>query len=297
MKFEGIYTPAITPLTADGAIDKAAFAEVLEYLVESKIHGVIIGGSTGEYYAHTLQERIDLAAQAKDVLNGRLPLIVGTGGIRTEDAVAFAEHAREIKADALLVGTPPYALPTQQEIALHVKAVDAAADLPIMLYNYPGRMSVSMGEEFFDAVSDVKNIVAIKESSGDMAQLHRLAIHRPHIQLSCGWDDQALEFFAWGAKSWVCAGSNFIPREHVALYEACVIEKDFDKGRKIMAAMMPLMDFLEGGKFVQSIKHGVALNGLKTGGLRKPLYDLDDAEKETLKGVVGELKATIAAIK
>ncbi|WP_233444330.1 dihydrodipicolinate synthase family protein [Pseudomonas monteilii] len=255
------------------------------------------GGSTGEYYAHTTQERIELAAQAKDVLNGRLPLIVGTGGIRTEDAVAFAQHAKEIKADALLVGTPPYALPTQQEIALHVKAVDAAAGLPIMLYNYPGRMSVSMGEEFFDAVADVKNIVAIKESSGDMAQLHRLAIQRPNIQLSCGWDDQALEFFAWGAKSWVCAGSNFIPREHVALYEACVIEKNFDKGRKIMAAMMPLMDFLEGGKFVQAIKNGVAQNGLKTGGVRKPLYDLDDAEKAELKRVVTELKATIAQIK
>ncbi|KGI92542.1 dihydrodipicolinate synthetase, partial [Pseudomonas sp. H2] len=176
MKFEGIYTPAITPLAADGSIDKAAFAEVLDYLVESKIHGVIIGGSTGEYYAHTAQERIELAAQAKDVLNGRLPLIIGTGAIRTEDSVAFAKHAKEIKADALLVGTPPYALPTQQEIALHVKAVDAVAGLPIMLYNYPGRMSVSMGEAFFDAVADVKNIVAIKESSGDMAQLHRLAI-------------------------------------------------------------------------------------------------------------------------
>ncbi|HKS11973.1 MAG TPA: dihydrodipicolinate synthase family protein [Pseudomonas sp.] len=296
MKFEGIYTPAITPLSADGSIDKAAFAEVLEYLVESGIHGVIIGGSTGEYYAHTAQERFDLAAQAKDVLNGRLPLIVGTGGIRTEDAVAFAKHAKEIKADALLVGTPPYALPTQQEIAIHVKAVDQAADLPIMLYNYPGRMSVSMGEEFFDAVADVKNIVAIKESSGDMAQLHRLAIHRPNIALSCGWDDQALEFFAWGAQSWVCAGSNFIPREHVALYQACVVEKDFAKGRRIMAELMPLMDFLEGGKFVQSIKFGSELQGLRTGGVRAPLQGLDNAEKEALKEVVATLKRNIAQI-
>ncbi|MBC3481973.1 dihydrodipicolinate synthase family protein [Pseudomonas sp. SWRI77] len=296
MKFEGIYTPAITPLAADGSIDKAAFAEVLDYLVESKIHGVIIGGSTGEYYAHTAQERIELAAQAKDVLNGRLPLIIGTGAIRTEDSVAFAKHAKEIKADALLVGTPPYALPTQQEIALHVKAVDAAAGLPIMLYNYPGRMSVSMGEAFFDAVAEEKNIVAIKESSGDMAQLHRLAIQRPNIQLSCGWDDQALEFFAWGAQSWVCAGSNFIPREHVALFEACVVEKDFDKGRRIMSAMMPLMDFLEGGKFVQSIKYGVALNGLSTGGVRKPLSELDAAEKQALERVVTELKRNIAQI-
>lgn len=296
MKFEGIYTPAVTPLTADGSIDKTAFADVLEYLVDSKVHGIIIGGSTGEYYAHTAQERFDLAAQAKDVLRGRLPLIVGTGAIRTEDSVAYAEAAKAIKADALLVGSPPYALPTQKEIALHVKAVDRAAGLPIMLYNYPGRMSVSMGEEFLDEVSDVKNIVAIKESSGDMAQMHRLACKYPHIALSCGWDDQALEFFAWGARSWVCAGSNFIPREHVALYEACVVEKDFDKGRRIMAAMMPLMDFLEGGKFVQSIKYGCELNGLSTGGLRAPLHGLDPEEKQALQGVVTELKRNIAQI-
>lgn len=296
MKFEGIYTPAITPLAADGSIDKAAFANVLEYLVESRVHGVIIGGSTGEYYAHTAQERFELAAQAKDVLNGRLPLIVGTGAIRTEDSVAYAAAAREIKADALLVGTPPYALPTQEEIALHVKAVDRAGGLPIMLYNYPGRMSVSMGEAFFDAVADVKNIAAIKESSGDMAQLHRLAIQRPNIALSCGWDDQALEFFAWGATSWTCAGSNFIPREHIALYEACVIEQDFAKGRRIMAELMPLMDYLEGGKFVQSIKYGCELQGLRSGGVRAPLQGLNDREKAELKDVITTLKRNIAQI-
>ncbi|MEZ1318237.1 dihydrodipicolinate synthase family protein [Pseudomonas fluorescens] len=296
MKFEGIYTPAITPLAADGSIDKAAFANVLEYLVESRVHGVIIGGSTGEYYAHSAQERFELAAQAKDVLNGRLPLIVGTGAIRTEDSVAYAAAAREIKADALLVGTPPYALPTQEEIALHVKAVDRAGGLPIMLYNYPGRMSVSMGEAFFDAVADVKNIAAIKESSGDMAQLHRLAIQRPNIALSCGWDDQALEFFAWGATSWTCAGSNFIPREHIALYEACVIEQDFAKGRRIMAELMPLMDYLEGGKFVQSIKYGSELQGLRSGGVRAPLQGLNDREKAELKDVITTLKRNIAQI-
>lgn len=296
MKFEGIYTPAITPLDADGNIDKAAFAEVLEYLVEAKVHGIIIGGSTGEYYAHTAQERFDLAAQAKDVLHGRLPLIVGTGAIRTEDSVAYAEAAKAIKADALLVGSPPYALPTQQEVAEHVFAVDRAAGLPIMLYNYPARMGVHMGPELFDALAGCSNIVAIKESSGDMAQLHRLATKLPHIALSCGWDDQALEFFAWGARSWVCAGSNFIPREHVALYQACVIENNFVKGRQIMAAMMPLMDFLEGGKFVQSIKYGCELNGLRTGGVRAPLKGLQDSEKAELKDVVASLKRAVAQI-
>ena len=110
-----------------------------------------------------------------------------------------------------------------------------------------------------------------KESSGQPGQLHMLAREFPQLDVSCGWDDQALEFFAWGARSWVCAGSNFIPREHVALYEACVIEKNFDKGRRIMSAMLPLMDFLEGGKFVQSIKFGCQLAGLRSGGVRAPL--------------------------
>ena len=296
MKFEGIYTPAITPLTATGKIDNAAFAEVLEYLVESKVHGIIIGGSTGEYYAHTAQERIDLAAYAKEVIGNRVALIVGTGAIRTEDSVEYAKAARAIKADAILVGSPPYALPTEEENAIHALAVDKAADLPIMLYNYPGRMSVSMGNDYFKAVSASKNVVAIKESSGDMGQVHRLATQYPNIALSCGWDDQALEFFAWGARSWVCAGSNFVPREHVALYEACVIEKDFDKGRKIMGAFMPLMDVLEGGKFVQAIKAGCAFNGLRTGGVRAPLQALTESEDQALQTVITNLKRDVAHI-
>lgn len=296
MKFEGIYTPAITPLTSAGAIDFAAFEDVLEYLIDSGVHGIIVGGSTGEYYAHTSHERLELASKARDVINGRLPLIIGTGAIRTEDSVLYAEAAKAIKADALLVGSPPYALPTQQEIATHVRTVDRAADLPIMLYNYPGRMSVNMGREFFDAVADSKNIVAIKESSGDLAQVHNLARNYPQIALSCGWDDQALEFFAWGARSWVCAGSNFIPTEHVALYQACVVEKNFDKGRRIMSEMMPLMDFLETGKFVQSIKYGSELSGLRTGGVRAPLSALSEEEKVTLEHIIKVLKRNIAYI-
>ncbi|MGI6246852.1 MAG: dihydrodipicolinate synthase family protein [Pseudochelatococcus sp.] len=297
MNFDGIFTPAITPLTTAGEIDKTAFTEVLEYLIDAKVHGIVIGGSTGEYYAHTAQERFDLAALARDVIGTRVPLVVGTGAIRTEDSVAYAAAAREIKADALLVGSPPYALPTEQENAAHALAVDRAAGLPIILYNYPARMGVLMGREFFRTVTAVsKNFVAIKESSGLASQLHLLAREFPNIQLSCGWDDQALEFFAWGARSWVCAGSNFVPREHVALYEATVLEKDFDKGRRIMSALLPLLDFLEGGKFVQSIKSGAKLAGLRAGGVRAPLQPLDEAEEHALKTIVEELKREVAAV-
>ena len=297
MKFEGIYTPAITPLAADGSIDKTAFADVLESLIAARVHGIIIAGSTGEYCAHTTQERLELAAHAKEVIGTRTQLIIGTGAVRTEESVEYAKLAKVLKADAILVGTPPYALPTEAENAAHALAIDAAAGLPVMLYNYPGRMSMSMGREFFQTVTQAsKNFVAIKESSGQTGQLHMLACEFPQITLSCGWDDQALEFFAWGARSWVCAGSNFIPREHIALYEACVVEKDFDKGRRIMAALMPLMDFLEGGKFVQSIKYGCELAGLKTGGVRAPLQGLTDEEKQGLQAVVAKLKSDVAAI-
>jgi 4-hydroxy-tetrahydrodipicolinate synthase len=296
LKFEGIYTPAITPLSPDGQIDRDGFAAVLESLIEAKVHGIIVGGSTGEYYAQSSQERLDLAAYAKDVVGTRMPLIIGTGAIRTEDSVAYATHAKEIGADAILVSSPPYAIPTERENAVHALTIDRAANLPIMLYNYPARMGVTMRDEYFSRVGKSKNVVAIKESSGEMANVHLLARKFPHIGLSCGWDDQALEFFAWGARSWVCAGSNFLPREHVALYEACVLEKNFDKGRAIMTAMLPLMDFLECGKFVQSIKHGCEIIGLRSGSVRAPLRPLNSDEKRTLQTVVATLKRTVAQI-
>ncbi|MDR3095587.1 MAG: dihydrodipicolinate synthase family protein [Paraburkholderia sp.] len=296
MNFEGIYTPAITPLDPAGEIDNKAFAEVLESLIAAGVHGIIIGGSTGEYYAHTAQERFDLGSLAREVIGTRVPLIIGTGAVRTEDSVAYAKAAKAVKADAILVGSPPYALPTEQENAEHALTIDRAADLPIMLYNYPGRMGVSMGREYFRTVCAAsKNFVAIKESSGQTGQLHMLAREFPNLSVSCGWDDQALEFFAWGARSWVCAGSNFLAREHIALYQACAVEKDFDKGRRIMSAMLPLMDFLEEGKFVQSIKHGCEIVGLRSGGVRAPLQALNDEEKQRLQAIVAELKREVAS--
>jgi 4-hydroxy-tetrahydrodipicolinate synthase len=166
-----------------------------------------------------------------------------------------------------------------------------------MLYNYPARTGVMMGRTFLSEVVRSKNVRAIKESSGDINRVHLLADAFPQIEMSCGMDDQALEFFAWGSKSWVCGGSNFLPREHIALYEACVLEKNFDKGRAIMRAMLPLMAVLEGGgKFVQCIKYGCTLDGLNVGEVRAPLQPLDADEKNDLRTVVDTLKRTVAQI-
>lgn len=297
MKFEGIYTPVITPHGADGGIDRDALAAQIEHLISSGVHGLINGGSTGEYYAQSMDERKEMASFAKDIIGGRVPLIIGTVSVRTDDSIMMAEHAAKIGADALLVGSPPYSVPTERENALNALAIDRAADLPIMLYNYPGRMGIDMGEEFLDRVGRSRNFAAIKESSGDINRVHLLARDYPHIQMSCGMDDQALEFFAWGARSWVCAGSNFLPMEHIALWRACAIEGDFDKGRRIMSAMMPLMRVLEqGGKFIQAVKHGCEMAGQYAGPPRSPLHGLNKDDKRQLEQVVRVLKRTVAQI-
>ena len=297
MRFDGIYTPVVTPYRETFEIDRDRFAEVIEHLIAAGVHGIIVAGTTGENYAQSPQERFELMRLARDIIRARVPLIVGTGAISTLESAGYAEAARNAGADAILVASPPYAVPTEKENALHALAIDRAANLPIMLYNYPGRTGVSMGEEFLDRVGASVNFCAIKESSGDPNRLHLLARDYPHIQLACGMDDQALEFFAWGARSWVCAGSNFLPAEHIALHRACAIEGNFTKGRRIMSAMLPLMRVLEqGGKFVQCIKHGLTYEGIPAGPPRRPLQPLNKDEKRELERVIRTVKTVIAGI-
>ncbi len=297
MKFEGIYTPLVTPWNADFSLNRNALTETVEFLISAGVHGIIVAGTTGEYYAQSPEERIDMMSRVREIIAGRLPMIVGTGAMRTEDSVMFAEAAKAAGADALLVATPPYTYPTGREIALHALAIDRAVNLPVMLYNYPGRMSVNMDEECLDRVGRSPNFCAIKESSGDPNRLHMLARDYPHIALSCGMDDQALEFFAWGARSWVCAGSNFAPEAHIALYRACAVEGDFTKGRAIMSAMLPLMRVLEqGGAFVQCIKHGLTIRGINAGPPRRPMQPLTKDAKRELEEVIRMMDRAVAAV-
>ncbi len=297
MKFEGIYPPVITPHQEDGSIDRDGFVAMIEHLIKSGVHGMIVGGTTGEYYAQSKEERFELMQLAHTTIRGRLPLIVGVGAIRTEDCIEYGQHAKDYGADAILVSSPYYAVPTQTELANHALAIDRAVNLPIMLYNYPGRTGTTMQSEFFDRVGRSPNFRGIKESTGDVNQLHMLAREYPHITLLCGMDDQALEFFAWGARGWVCAGGNCLPREHIALYEAIAVEHDIVKGRRIMSALMPFMSVLEqSGKFIQSIKYACHIEGLTTGPVRKPLQELNKNDKRALETILRTLKLTMHKI-
>lgn len=295
--FSGIYTPVITPFREDFSINEEAYSDIIEKLIADGVHGIIIAGTTGEYYAQSIEERVHMLELGCKIIDRRLPAIGGTGAIRTEDSIILAKAAKQAGVDAVLIATPPYAQPTGRENALHALSVQRAAGLPAMLYNYPGRMAASMDEDFLDRIGQSPAFCAIKESSGDINRLHLLARQYTHIALSCGMDDQALEFFAWGAQSWVCAASNFAATAHIALWKACVIDNNFIKGRRIMTAMLPLMQALEqGGKFVQSIKYGVTRQGINAGPPRAPLRPLNKDDKRILDQVIDTMNATIDRI-
>jgi 4-hydroxy-tetrahydrodipicolinate synthase len=297
MRFTGIIPPVTTPFNADLSIDRAGFGTMIEHLIAAGVDGIIVGGTTGEYYAQTSEERVSLMKLAREIIGKRLPMIVGVGAIRTEDCIAYALAAKENGADGILIGAPYYAVPTQLELANHALAIDRAAGLPIMLYNYPGRTGTLMAEPFFDRVGRSANFCAVKESSGSINQLHMLARDYPGIDLFCGMDDQALEFFAWGAKGWVCGGGNCLAEEHIALYRACAVENDFVKGRRIMSALLPFMRVLEqGGKFVQSIKYGCELAGLPAGPVRKPISGLDKDQKREVEATIRTVRTAIRQI-
>ena len=297
MQFEGIYPPVITPYQENAEIDRDGFEKMVEHLVVSGVHGVIVGGTTGEYYAQSTDERVELMGLANEILKKRLPLIVGIGAITTKDGISYGLRAKENGAAAILMPAPYYAVPTQLELANHALAVDRAVNLPIMLYNYPGRTGTTMTDEFFNRVGRSPNFCGIKESTGDVNQLHMLAREYRHITLLCGMDDQALEFFAWGARGWVCAGGNCLPKAHIALYEAVALENNIEKGRRIMSALMPFMRILEqSGKLIQTVKHACRMDGLPAGPVRQPLGELNKEEKRNLEMVLRTLKITMAQI-
>ncbi len=297
VEMKGIIPPVITPYHDDLTIDYKGFATVLEHLLASGVDGVIVGGTTGEYYLHTIEERLELIKVANQVVQGRIPLIAGVGGIQTGQCIDIGLRAKAIGVDAILISSPYYAVPTQKELANHAIQIDEAVSLPIMLYNYPGRTGTCMESEFFDIISNRPNFQAIKESSGRLDMVHMLAQQYPQLSLFCGADDQALEFFAWNARGWVCGAGTALPREHIALYESCVLNNDFNIGRQIMSAMLPFLEFLElHGKFTQSVKFACKYAGLPTGSVRPPLQPLSEQEQDSLTGLIAEMKSSIDRI-
>lgn len=283
MNFDGVWTPVVTPFTHDNRVAFDTLKVVLKSLVEQQLHGLIIGGTTGEYYALTKEERKQVFDLVAEQVKGRIPIMAGVNATTTEESLELGLHAKAVGFDAILVAAPYYCQPAEDELLRHIQRVDDALDMPIMLYNFPDRTGVPMTLALIEALGDRPNIQAIKESTGSIERMHALINEfEGKIQVSCGMDDQALEFFVWGARSWVGGASNFLAAEHVALYKACVIDQDFVAGRELAARLLPMLNLLEqGGKFCQYIKFGCELAGLPVGAPRSPLMELNDSEKAT----------------
>lgn len=297
MKIQGIYVPIITTFNTDLSINYEEWGRVIDYQIENGTHGIIVGGSTGEFFALTSEERVEQLKFAKERIAGRATLVAGINDILPNRTFALAEAAREIGVDALLVAAPPYSLPNQSELVSHVLQIDRVADLPIILYNYPGRTGVNMESAFLDGVVSNRNVCAIKESSGDVDRIHLLAQDYAQIQLSAGAEDQVLEFFAWGATSWISVVANFFPREAVRFYEICVLDDNFRTGRKIMSALLPLMYCLErGGSFLQSVKYACEIMDRPGGPVRPPMQEMNkDLQREVFQ-IVTAAHTTLRAI-
>lgn len=270
---------------------------MIEWQIENGVAGIIIGGSTGEFYALSKAERIDQFEFASQRINGRVEFMAGVNAMLVDECLEIAAAAKNAGAQSLLVAAPPYSLPSEAELATHVLKIADAIGLPIMLYNYPGRTGVEMGEEFLTAISKNPLIVAIKESSGDYSRIPFLVHNFPNIELIVGGEEQVLEFAAWGSKAWVCASGNFFPAECVKFMDIVGKQSDLVLGKRIMSAFMPLMSALEqGGKFLQGVKFGCEQQGRPGGMVREPLLPMDDALKKNMVKIVSDTRADLNSI-
>ena len=291
--FEGIFTVVTTPFDRNGSIAFDVLVKHLEFLIANAVHCIIPGGTTGEYYAQTLEERKQVLAFVAKHTGGRVKLAAGTNSARPADTIELSCYAADLGYGALMLAAPFYSLPSTRELAEHFRHIAAHTALPIILYNFPARTGVDMNREFLDAVADIEAICAIKESSGSFARMLEHVVHFDgRIQRICGADDQAVDSFLWGAKSWIAGASNFLPAEHVSLYEACVLRKDFVLGQKQMQTMLRMFYLLEqGGKYIQYVKYGCELAGIPVGPPRGPLLPLSGDEKAAFDRLYAQVKA------
>ncbi|WP_354682238.1 dihydrodipicolinate synthase family protein [Cupriavidus necator] len=290
MNFEGVHTPLVTPFNADGEINHDLLGKHAADLA-GRVAGLGIGGTTGEYYALSFDERVRTFNTVAEAAGGKTVLTAGINATTTKEVIRLGQEAKRAGLSALLVAAPYYAQPTQGELLAHLLKVDDTLDMPIMLYNFPARTGTEISDGILETLLERPNFIAMKESTGDISHLHHLATRfGDRLVLSCGMDDQALEFFVWGTRSWVGGASNFLPEAHTALFDACVKRRDFASGRELMAKLLPVLELLErSGKFIQYVRYGCELAGLPVGAARAPLGSLSEEERNAFAQIVKPL--------
>jgi 4-hydroxy-tetrahydrodipicolinate synthase len=279
MRLTGVMPALVTPFDAAGKIDFGKFEKLLTKLRNDGVRGWVPCGSTGEYNALTADERAAVLKFVAGFASKDELLIAGTNAGSTWEVIEHTKRARDLGYGTVLLSAPFYATPAPNELIAHYQAVLDAVDVEIVLYNYPPKVGVEVGLTVLDAFVDNPRVLGIKESSGNLLRAIDIrARYGSRYQLSNGSDDQTLDFYLWGATSWICGPANCMAKACVDLVNT--IERgDWLAARDKMQVIYGAMSSLESGKFVQKVKYGCALAGTPVGDGRRPLLPLDESEK------------------
>lgn len=285
--FRGSITALITPFR-DGKIDEACFQALVQRQIDNGTHGLVPVGTTGESPTLSHDEHKRVVELCIEVAKDKAFVIAGAGSNSTIEAVDLAKHAKQAGADAALVVTPYYNKPTQEGLYQHFKAVNDAVDIPIFIYNIPGRSVVDMSVETMARLFKLPNIVGVKDATGNIARVsqQRAAMGPEFIQLS-GEDATAIGFNAHGGVGCISVTSNVAPQLCAEFQEAC-LAGDYTKALTLQDRLMPLHDAL----FVESnpvpTKYALQKLGLCTDDVRMPLVPMSEAGSKVVDAALAK---------
>ncbi len=271
----GSIVAIVTPMLRDGALDLHAFNRLLDWHVESGTDAIVVVGTTGESPTLTTPEHCDLIAHCVDYIAKRIPVIAGTGSNSTEEALFYTDSAKQSGADACLLVTPYYNRPTQEGMYQHFKLIAETIDIPQILYNVPGRTACDLNVNTVDRLADLKNIVGIKDATGDLARGKEL-IKRcgDRIAIYSGEDAISRELILAGASGTISVTANVAP---VLMAQMCALALAGDAaGSELVDARLALLHrhlFIEPNPV--PVKWALHQMGRMQGGIRLPLVELD----------------------
>jgi 4-hydroxy-tetrahydrodipicolinate synthase len=279
--FKGVITALITPLR-DGTVDEAAFSALLERQIAAGVHGVVPMGTTGESATLTVDEHKRVVDLCVEKAGGRLRVIAGAGSPSTNKAIELVRHAKTVGADGALVVTPYYNRPSQAGMKAHFEAVADAVQLPVLLYNVPGRTGVDLSDDVTVALARHPNVVGIKDATGDMGRISRMRAEIGEgFALISGDDPSFLGYLAHGGHGVISVSSNVAPEGMVALYDA-VQRGDLESARLWQDRLIALHKALFLDNSPAPTKYALAKLGLCGEGVRLPLAPTNEAARPVI---------------
>ena len=279
--FKGVITALITPLR-DGNVDDAALERLIERQIAAGVHGIVPMGTTGESASLTPDEAKHVVARTVEIVRGRIRVMAGAGSTATDKAIDLVRYAKTVGADGALVVTPYYNRPSQAGLAAHFEAVADAVQLPIVLYNVPGRTGVDMSNETVARLAAHPNIVGIKDATADMGRVSWMHANilgaGGQFDLMSGDDHSFLGYMAHGGTGVISVTSNVAPEAMVAMYNA-VVAGDFATARSWQDRLIGLHKAMFADASPGPAKYALARLGLCTEELRLPMTPVCDAAK------------------